>query len=1128
MPNDKIQQYTELAARTTREITGSLERWTAFLDSAAKFYKYPFNEQLQIYAQRPDATACADYQTWNDRLGRYVRRGSRGIALVGDDVEKPQLRYVFDISDTGGRRRPFLWEYRPEHEAAVSAALEQRYGVPLRTNIEEQLETIAMQLVDEYWTDHQRDVLDIVDGSFLEDYDDFNIRAAFRSAAVASTTYTLLARCGLEPREYLGHEDFEDVFDFNTEDLVYSLGAAVSETSEEILRRVEVAVKNYERERRSEHERDHLQTERGLPDPEHRPAGADRNGAAGQVRTDAEDIPEGAPSDPVGADDPERDAVEPPARDRPDGIREVGSDDSGAGRESRSDGEAESQRPDEVDGSHEQLQGASRGDDSGGADLQLNENTDGQASLFPTETEQIESIAEAESATEAPSALTFSQEEIDHFLRIGSNTEYDRMRIAEEYSKQKPMLEIVPFIRNMYHGGYGIQTADNMISAWYAEDGIHLARGQEARYVSNAQVISWEDAAGRIGELLEEGQFATNVELIEAHGHELSDLSQLILYQYHDLTEEARNTGYLSMLADITGGGYPVETQKLAAMLREPEASALFTEQFRQYAEAWQKDRDILRFRFYDPMPLLARLEDLELPRHAYLPEMTELPEVRTFITDDEIDAMLATRGSGIEGSRGRIYAYFTGDHTAKEKADFLKDEYGTGGSSHAISGSPESWQDYDAKGLRLRKHEAHTEITWSKVAKRIDALIAHDRYLTPEEMSAWIDREAERAIDAHEVEFGADGTRAFRDQAPEVPDQYAPITQDEIDDNLRTMFPNKHAVVRYMNEHGRERETAAWLAEQYYGTDVTQPLHISRAVTEGEAPEVTLSWAKVQRRVAQLIRDDTFFTEQEKDNFEDIDVEYVREQISRPPEESPFVQQVMADAERIATEEAVAAEPEPEIPIGPVFEEIDTELPEGLWQDEPTVRTGETPAYKVGDTVYLEDTAYEINAIRDYDVELLDPTLLYPIFRAENKSRFEIMLYQDPRNSYITDYLSQDLNNSDPDLQDVLVWNGGLLAASDKEQISEWFRSGESNPGIAQRLSDMFAGRSDVMMMQTGDGADYTVTPAGIAISIEDKYLTHHHFTWLEITRVLRAMYEQERDGFIHEPVLLTPAICE
>ena len=1122
MPNEKIQQYTELAARTTREITGSLERWTAFLDSAAKFYKYPFSEQLQIYAQRPDATACADYQTWNDRLGRYVRRGSKGIVLVDDDIEKPQLRYVFDISDTGGRRRPFLWEYRPEHEAAVSAALEQRYGVPLRTNIEEQLETIAVQLVDEYWTDHQRDVLDIVDGSFLEEYDDFNVGAAFRSAAVASVTYTLLARCGLEPREYLGHEDFEDVFDFNTEDLVYSLGAAVSTTSEEILRRVEVAVKNYERERRSEHERDHLQTERGLSDPEHRPAGADRDDAAGQVRTDAPDLSEGTPPDPMGADAPERDAVEPPSRDRPDSLRETGQDDPGAGGESRSDGGTESPRPVEMGGADEQLQGAGRGDDPGGADLQLTEDDSGQASLFPTETEQIESIAEAESANEAPSALTFSQEEIDHFLRIGSNSEYARMRIAEEYSKQKPMFEIVPFIRNMYHGGYGIQTADNMISAWYAEDGIHLVQGQAARYVGNAQVISWEDAAVRIGELLEEGQFATNVELIEAHGHELGDLSQLILHQYHDLTDEARDAGYLSMLRDITGSGYPIETQKLSELLREPETRVGFTEQFRQYAEAWQADRSILRFRFYDPMPLLARLEDLELPRHPYLPEMTELPEVRTFITDDEIDAMLASRGSGIEGGKGRIYEFFTGDHTAKEKADFLKKEYGIGGSSHAISGSPDSWQDHDAKGLRLRKQEAHTEITWSKVAKRIDALIAHDRYLTPEEMSAWIDREAERAIDAHEAEFGADGSRVFPDNEPLTPEKPHELTQEDIDAAIQSWngdMDSKRRVQTYMVEHAREKDTAAWLRNEFGGELDTFPVQLP-----GVDYYTHLTWPKLQRRIAQLVQQDRFFTEQEQDNFEDIDVEYVREQISRQPEESPFVQQVMGDTERIAAEDAntvTQEQPELEAFVSPVFEETDVELPEGLWQDELTGRTGDTPPYKVGDTVYLEDTAYEISAIRDYDVELLDPTLLYPIFRAENKSRFEIMLYQDPRNSYITDYLSQDLNNSDPDLQDVLVWDGGLLTASDKEQISEWFRAGESNSRIGQRLAETYSGRSDIMMMQTGDGADYTVTPTGIEISIEDKYLTHHTFTWLEITRVLRAMYEQERDGFYHEPAL-------
>lgn len=228
MPNEKIQQYTQMAAETARQVTGSLERWTAFLDTAARLYKYPFDEQILIYAQRPEATACADYSLWNERMGRYVRRGSKGIALLDSSGDDIRLRYVFDVSDTGGGRRPYIWQYQPEHEQAVAAALTDRYDIPFRTELAEQFETIAIQLVDEYWNDHQRDILDIVDGSFLEEYDEFNIGAAFRSAAVASTTYTLLGRCGLEPGEYLGHEDFSDVFDFNTPRLVRALGKAVS------------------------------------------------------------------------------------------------------------------------------------------------------------------------------------------------------------------------------------------------------------------------------------------------------------------------------------------------------------------------------------------------------------------------------------------------------------------------------------------------------------------------------------------------------------------------------------------------------------------------------------------------------------------------------------------------------------------------------------------------------------------------------------------------------------------------------------------------------------------------------------------------------------------------------------
>ncbi len=1023
MPN-KIQQYIELAAQTARQVTGSLERWTAFLDTAARLYKYPFDEQLLIYAQRPEATACADYSIWNDRMGRYVRRGSKGIALLDSSGDDIRLRYVFDVADTGGARRPYLWQYRPEHEAAVSAALEERYDVPARTELAEQLETIAIQLTDEYWNDHQQDILGIVDYSFLEEYDEFNIGAAFRSAAVASTTYTLMARCGLEPMEYLGHEDFSDVFDFNTPRLVRALGMAISQNSEEVLRRIEITVKNYERERRSEHERDHLSSGRGLSDPEYRPAGADRERPAGDVRTDAEGIPEGAPPDPVERHAAGGDAVPAPARDRPDGEREAGSDDPGAGSGGRSDGGSESPRSDEMGRTHEQLQGAGRGDHQSGTDLQLNEDATGQASLFPTEAEQIESISEAESAIAAPSAFTFSQEEIDHFLRVGSNSEHARMRIVESFSKPLTSDEYAAVVKNLFHDGFGLQTADNMISAWYAEDGIHLAQGQEARYIRSAQVISWEDAAQRIHTLLRNGRFATNVELAEAHGYELDDLAEHILYQYRDLSSAARRAGYLSVLNETRGGGFPDEKDKISALLADVDRFVVLESQYRQFVAAWEIDPSLLRFSFYKPQDVLRRLDDLNLPRQEYQSEITALDDVRPFITEDEIDAAIAG-GSGYSDGKRRIYEFFQEDHTPKEKADFLKDEYGIGGRSDAVSHHRDSWIDHDGKGIVLRKHECGpVKLTWAKVAKRIDALIAHDRYLTPEEAERFavrpepeattqtddeIDREAERAIDAHEAEFGADGTRVFPDNEPIQPETPYEPTQEDINAAIQSWngdMDSKRRVQTYMTEHAREKDTAAWLRAEFGGKLDNFPVQLP-----GVDNYLHLTWSKLQRHLAQLVREDRFFTEQEQDNFEDIDADYIREQLSHPPEESSFVQQVVADTERIAAEENAAEtteQSEPEIFASPVFEETDVELPEGLWQDDEPVSapTPEAGPYQVGDIVYIDGVEFDITYISDNEVQLLDPTQRYPIFRAENRENFERLLRRDERNQRITDQL--------------------------------------------------------------------------------------------------------------------------
>lgn len=246
---DKVLEYLQLSDHAAKQIASSYKEWTGFLATAGRLYKYPFPEQVMIYAQRPDATACADYELWNKQMRRYVLRGAKGIALIDTSTGKNKVRYVFDVSDTGEKenaRRPWLWQYRPEHQQAVTAALEARYGVSGENGLAEQLEKIADQLAEGYWNNNREDLLRIVDGSFLEEYDDLNIEMAFRRAAAVSITYALMSRCSLEPEDYFEHEDFLNFFDFNTRDTLTALGMAVSQSNEQVLRQIEVTIKRYE------------------------------------------------------------------------------------------------------------------------------------------------------------------------------------------------------------------------------------------------------------------------------------------------------------------------------------------------------------------------------------------------------------------------------------------------------------------------------------------------------------------------------------------------------------------------------------------------------------------------------------------------------------------------------------------------------------------------------------------------------------------------------------------------------------------------------------------------------------------------------------------------------------------
>ena len=1191
----KAELYAQMAEKVATQLTGSWQEWAGFLTTASRLYKYPFHEQLMIYAQRPDATACAEYDLWNEKMGRYVRRGSKGIALVDDSGDRPRLRYVFDISDTGTReysRTPWLWQLEERHLDSVQAMLERTYDVS-GDDLAGQLTEVAGKLAEEYWTEHQQDFFYIVDGSFLEEYDEFNIGVQFKAAATVSITYALMSRCGLEPERYFDHEDFMAIFDFNTPATIGALGTAVSQINQQVLRQIGVTVRNAEREanqeRSKQDEQSHdLYPERRLSDsrPEAEPAAGE---TLGQVRKDEENLPEGTPSHPLQPDVAEREAVPAPSGDRRDRPEQTGADDAPAGEGSGSHRGTESQRSHEVGGADEHLQSSGRGDPDGGAYQQLTLN------LFLSEAEQIQSIDEAENVAHTSSAFSFTQNDIDHVLRLGGNTDRQRERVVAAFEKQKTTAEIAEILKTLYHGGNGLGS----VSVWYAEDGIHLSHGKSVRYDRSAQVISWESAAERIGELLESGQFASNVELAEAAGYERSLLAEKLWHLYHDFSDKARDSGYLSCLSGIQRTGFPEETAWLAEQLSDPAFRQTLKEEYAAFWTAYQQDRDLLRFHYHRPREIWENLKDLDLPRRTFSSELSQVPTVQHFITEDEIDAAM-TGGSSFAGGKGRIYAFFMANHTDKEKVRFLKDEYGIGGRSHALSGATHSGEDHDGKGLHYKKQDCpDVHLNWEKVAKRITSLVQKDRYLTEQEQAQYDKIQAEKelveedAIQAQQPEMEEEtlkptlgeqfeqykpvvtaaisedaayrnacghsdhenavieGNAAVRravlgskdmelirlysdvpefrqrlhrevidETYPKLHELLRPLSQEDIDTALCAWNGNiesKHAVVRYMKDHAREKDTAAWLAQEYGGGN--SPF----VVRAGSPEETQLPWPKVQRRLAQLIQEDRFYTEEEQDRFDNIDPIAIREaleergivngQVTDPEklDNAPFIQQVMSDAEQIADAEI---EQTSEVSISD--EEYDAVRRPILQR---TSYDPAAPVYAVGDTVYIEDDAYQITELREDTVQLLPTGMVYPIYRAERKEQFEQLLRADRRNAYYTEFLPIDPDKADQDLRDVLAH--GLMDEADKKQIFTLLQSGRSNSEIAYWLSRAYSGEIETLNLETGDIADYRTTAQGIELEVmdaEEKRLAMLYFRWDEVAPLLRGMYARQLDGFGQE----------
>ena len=710
MPS-KLQFYSEFAECTARQITGSYRSWTAFLATAARLYKYPYNELLMIYAQRPNATACAEYDFWKDRMGRYVQRGSTGIALIDTSGYQPRLRYVFDVADTAPRdaARSFtLWEMRAEHEAKVCSMLTEQYDVPQDGGIIAQFERVADKLALEYWTEQKRDICGIVADSFLNGYDEDNIRMAFKTAASTSITYALMARCGFSPDGYFEPEDFMPVFDFNTPAAVSVLGTAVSEISQRVLRQIEITVKRHERERCAERTEEHgeqpdLQDQRRISDPRPEPARESAEPAAWQVWTDAADVSPGASPDSLESDDSVGNAVSAPAGDRRSGEPEVGADDAGADDVGRSDGSAESSRPIEVGRSDEHLQGASRGSDPRGADLRITEPVQGEQISFMPEAENVQTSS-------ASSVLDY-----------------------------------------------------NSIKEMHPDDIV----------------------------LYQVGDF------FEIYGEDAKQAASLL-----DMNLTTRN---------IPGAG-------------RVEMCGLPSHNLEMYVEKLRDKYDVT---------------------------IAEAPDFR---------------------GEYHIYTLRSVDHEAA--INVQETEFGADGSN--VFHDPAADVTQPTVQERLEHYRPVVMAAVSEDTAYRNACGHSDRENAGIECNAAVRRAILGSKDMELIRLFSDmpefrsrlHREVFEGTYERLHDLLRPLSQDDIDDALRAWNGNigsKHAVVRYMQQHGREKETSAWLAHEYGGKEGNN-LFIVRA---GSPENAELTWSKVQRRIAQLIREDQFFTEQEKSVLE-------------------------------------------------------------------------------------------------------------------------------------------------------------------------------------------------------------------------------------------------------------------
>ena len=784
----KYIKISVLARETAKKVCRGREQWIRYLDVASRLYKYPFEDQLLIYAQRPDATACASLEMWNERMFCWVNRGAKGIALIDGEGERPKLRYVFDVSDVHKAKRigkdPFIWHLREEHKEVVLIELEHIYGstndaLPFEYRIYE----IAERIAEDFYEEAVDEVIDEAANSFLEDLDGDAVAVRFREMLVQSVSYTILKRCGCDMTEFDDEFTFDYIHEFNTLRTLSVLGSTTSELCEPVLIRIGRTIARYDRallqNRRyttnhnhteravAGHESD-IRKERGLSDSQSDTFGAGRNDVD-EIRSVAEELSEKPQEGDLHGTSSERRTANTLSGDTGTGRGEVRGADTAVVEEPDRDGGTETERSAAVDERDEPDLSAGGGDRSEGTGLSVAELEQyeppadrpyRQMDLFSLMSEQVGNIAMAQAEMPSDRFLfgTITAGQIEEILRTGGGKENSRKRIYHKYQTGKTPEEMAAFLQKEYgETGKGFQLGGEQISVWFNKDGMYAAHGTSAFEHTEAH-LSWSAVESVIRGQIEAGNYIDSNEAYLADQFVRKELADMLFFYYRD------SVGAFPEKLGFDGYDYPVQHERITDMLSNGEDVQRIVEQMDQTLQ--QVDAGEIQYRFRlikDPKELRDDLADLLKEKVSYpLPEEVKVA-VEDFITADEIDHTL-TRGSGFEHGSFRIYDFYHQEHTLKEAADFLKNEYGTGGTSHALAGSDRSFKDYDTKGIKLRKGsimtpDAEVLLSWNIVAKRIEKLMKEDRYLSAEDKvkyAKYKQKQEEKALQQAKEELGS------------------------------------------------------------------------------------------------------------------------------------------------------------------------------------------------------------------------------------------------------------------------------------------------------------------------------------------------------------------------------------